>query len=127
MRNGSRVRLSLLAILVLVLGASGCRSAADRRAGERATAEAEHQARETTLTSATLETGHDDEHAAALLSAEKDEYRGTLRRRLDRLDGRRERLRQDLDALDRTTADDWAALKARIDRELREREEGGTP
>ena len=80
------------------------------------------------------------EHAEAITSARNEqlEYRGKLQAALDELDAkrrvakkrgdvhvkaveaRRDVLRHHLDALDRTTDTEWAALKARIDRDLKD-------
>lgn len=70
--------------------------------------------------------------------SEQLEYRGKLQKALDELDAkrreakkrgaihvkavdaRRDVLKHDLDAIDRTTDNEWAATKAKIDRDLRE-------
>jgi hypothetical protein len=129
-----------LVVLVVALASAACRtSAADQSAARRATAEAEEKASETTLTSAAIEPR---EEALAdvdgALREQQLDYRRRLQSALDALDAgradakkrgpahakvldaRREVLKRDLDALDRTTAQEWAALKARIDRDLRE-------
>lgn len=80
------------------------------------------------------------EQAEAITTARNEqlEYRANLQSALDRLDkkrreakkrgpshvkaidARREVLKQDLDALDRTTDPQWALLKAKIDRDLKD-------
>jgi hypothetical protein len=82
------------------------------------------------------------EHAEAITTARNEqlEYRAKLQAALDELDhkrrdarkhghghvhvkaidARRELLRHDLDVLDRTTDADWASLKAKIDRDLKD-------
>jgi hypothetical protein len=80
------------------------------------------------------------EHAEAITTARNEqlEYRGKLQSALDALDakrrdakkrgpvhvkaidGKRELLRHDLDVLDRTTDAEWASLKAKIDRDLKD-------
>lgn len=80
------------------------------------------------------------EQAEAITTARNEqlEYRGDLQSALDRLDkkrreakkrgpsyvkaidARREVLKHDLDALDRTTDGEWASLKAKIDRDLKD-------
>lgn len=131
---GRRVPLHALALVVAsaVVAAAGC-----RRAGGDAhvTAEAEERAGEATLTSGVLDTpGADvDPHARD----ERADYRARLEAALDALDarrpdavrrgaayvaaleGRRDVLKSDLEALDRATDLDWAALRARVDRDLR--------
>lgn len=102
------------------------------RADERR-AEAQEEARE----------AHDRalrEHAEAITSARNEqlEYRGKLQSALDRLDvkrretkkrgqvhlkaldAKRDVLKHDLDALDRTADSEWASLKAKIDRDLKD-------
>lgn len=134
----------LTAVVLLALVAGGCRrSAAEQRAADRATAEAEERASETRITSAPIMAGEGVRAAVGdALHAQQLEYRERLQRALDALDarraeakrrsaahlklldGRREVLKHHLDALDGTTDEDWAALKARIDRDLREQGSG---
>jgi hypothetical protein len=120
----------------------------ERREAERATSEAEQRASETSLTSATLEGADEAREAeddalrerADMMAAVRREqltYRATIREALDALDAdlsaeegggvggrgdprvaRREALKEDLLALDASTGQDWATLKARIDRHL---------
>jgi hypothetical protein len=86
------------------------------------------------------------EHAEAITTARNEqlEYRGKLQQALDQLDAKRgeakkrgqghkvidahrEVLKHDLDALDRTTDTEWASMKAKIDRDLKElKDHGGT-
>lgn len=136
-----RIRSSLvLPALLSALVAGGCRgSAGERRAGERATAEAEETASETTITNAVIAPLDDTRVTVSdAVREQRDEYRAKLQAALDALDakradakrrgtahlklleGRRDVLKHHLDALDRTTDQDWAALKAGIDRDLRE-------
>lgn len=120
----------VLALFPFVL--CGCRAdAGERRAAEQATRDAERiaeQTAETTLASATIEIdalrGEQRDYAARLVAA-LDELDRDARRRGTSVKGivaRRETLKGHLDAIDRTTAADWAALKAKIDRDL---ERGG--
>jgi hypothetical protein len=80
------------------------------------------------------------EQAEAITTARNEqlEYRGKLQSALDRLDkkrveakkrgpshvkaidARREVLKHDLDAIDRTADTEWASLKAKVDRDLKE-------
>ena len=87
------------------------------------------------------------ERAEAITTARNEQlaYRGKLQAALDQLDAnrreakkrghgsvhvkavdaRRELLKHDLDALDRTTDTEWASLKAKIDRDLKDHAAGG--
>lgn len=120
---------------------------AERRASERATALAEDIAEETSLTSAAVaddaseRASRERERAeiVAALRLEQSDYRRRLQRALDHLDesiarplgastrraartrelrARRDLLKGDLDALNRSTAQDWATLRARVERDL---------
>lgn len=133
-------RVGLVCVLVL---AASCRRDEARREAERATEAAEKIAEavsETTVTAA--EIPGREEHLDTL-RIEHDEYRRKLRGALDALDheakqharrgaghtkviaGRRETLKHHLDAIDRSTREDWAALKAKIDRDLDTEAAGG--
>ena len=126
------------ALAVAVAGA-GChgRSASVRRASDQATAEAEAKAQETTITSAELDqtaagartTGDDEMNAAFRL--ERSDYRERLQVALDQLDRavlrtrpsrdlrtRRAVLKSDLDAIERSTEQDWATLRTKLERDL---------
>jgi hypothetical protein len=122
-------------------------SAAARRASDRATAQAEEKAQEASLTSATLEADAQastdealrarDELIAAFL-LEQSDYRSRLQRALDQLDAeirharparrgegrvrdlraRRNLLKADLQAVDRSTEQDWATLRTKVERDL---------
>lgn len=146
-----RSKVAVLAALSLLVLASGCRR---REAEERANAQAEHIAQETTLTSGEIERdeGTDEtlrKRAEDLAAFRRDqiEIQGQLQKDIDHIDaevaslrsaieargpaashddsarlhallGRRELLKQDLDAMDRSTADDWPRLKSRISHDL---------
>jgi hypothetical protein len=137
-RRCAAVGLALLA--GTALGAGGCRTRDRREAGARATAEAEAKAQEVTTTSAAFELPpaalDAGDEALATLRDEQSEYRAKLEAELDAIDARlrsvpakrraadpsfrrRAALKKHLDALDRSTAQDWPALKAKIDRDLR--------
>jgi hypothetical protein len=126
----------ILAFTAILAATSSCRTRTeqDRRATEEA--EAKAQASTTTLTSATVDASEDDaEHV--MLRREQLVYRARLEVALDALDhallkartharagkikelqGRRETLKHHVDAIDRSTAQDWASVKAAIDRDL---------
>lgn len=130
----------LLALAGSVASGLGCRtSAAERRASQRATAEAEEKASETTLTSAAIEpAGETLTDVDSALREQQSDYKKRLSEALDALDARRAQakrrgeahvklldarrdvLKHDLESVDRTSDQEWAALKARIDRDLRE-------
>lgn len=162
-RPSSFVVSTALAVCVGVLGA-GCdrRSDAERRASERATANAEEIAQETTITSAAFDAdggsaeersqgaaaGDADAQRArgemvAAFRLEQSDYRARLEGALNQLDKavarakpngarhgtageartrelreRRARLKADLEAVDRSTEQDWATLRTRIERDL---------
>ncbi len=137
---GVALRPTNVALLaVSVLAAAGCRPSAEQRADRRATTEAEEKASEATITSAVLASA--EQPLARSVDARRDQqlaYRARLQDALDALDARRadekrrgpahlraldarrDVLKHDLDALDRTNDQDWVVLKARIDRDLRE-------
>lgn len=119
--------------LALLLLAPACRDRDEERSlAARATAEAEEKAQETTLTSATLEAP--DAKALEDLRAEQGDYRTRVVAELDALDRvardrrsharraavekRRDRLKQDLAAIDVATEATWPAARAAIDRDL---------
>lgn len=148
------MRRSPALFLVLVVSAleSGCRSRreAERQDGDQATAEAEEQAREVTLTGATLD-AKDDARAAdesarratdevvGAFRLEQADYRKRLQRAIGSIESRemsadgtdkkasdttrelrirRDLLKSDLEALDRSTEPDWATLRNKIERDL---------
>lgn len=123
--------------LALVVAAGGCHGTSDSE--RRATTEAEQQASETTITNAVIDASESVEaDALAETRRQQLEYRYRLQTALDQLDTRRKDakkrgadhvklvdarravLRKDLDALDSSNDDDWASLKQKIDRDLRE-------
>ncbi len=138
-----RKSLSTFGMIALLCVLASCRKA--RTDEERRVTEvAEEKAQATTLTSAVLEAGVDDEARTQALRSEQLAYRDRLTSALDELDrdlakaradarqgkgredhlnqlrGRRETLKQHLDAIDRSTAQNWAALKATIDRDFQD-------
>ena len=135
------MRRTFLAFALLL--AASCRRDEARRESDRATEAAEKIAEavsETTLTSADVPA---NEERLDTLRIEHDEYRRKLASALDVLDhaskqhgrrgpghakmiaGRRETLKHWLDAIDRSTREDWPALKAKIDRDLEPELAGG--
>jgi hypothetical protein len=141
-RSHLRPTSTALALAIAVLGV-GChgRSASARHESDRATAEAEAKAQEVTLTSAELEspaadarssartTGDDEMNAAFRL--EQSDYRSRLQVALDQLDRavlrtrpsrdlrtHRALLKADLDAVERSTEQDWATLRTKLERDL---------
>jgi len=134
----------VVSVMATALVSGACRKSAaeERREADQATMEAEQKASETSLTSAEVGEAQDRalrEQAEAITTARNEqlEYRGKLQAALDELDvkrreakkrgpsyvkgvdARREVLKHHLDALDRTTDTEWAALKAKIDRDLK--------
>lgn len=130
-----------LAALALV---GACRTSAEQKQRE-ATEAAEEGARETTLTSGTIEvdagaTGdalRARSEAIVAFRREQSEYRAKIRERLDDveqelgrarakhrgrvvsdLEATRADLASDLQAIDRSTEADWATLRPRLDRAL---------
>lgn len=130
-----------------LLAAAGCQkdSAAARRASAEATAEAEEKAQEVSLTSATMEPEADAQNASgeamrandeliAAFRLEQSDYRSRLQRTLDQLDAevrhprgarrardlraRRDLLKADLEAVERSTEQDWATLRTKVERDL---------
>jgi hypothetical protein len=147
--RGPSLVIALLLGSMTQLALPGCReSAEDRREAARATAEAEQAASQTTLTSATIDSKDETEaegealreqaEAIVALRLSQRDYRAKLQGALDELDAKRREakqrgaahvaaldarravLKQDLRSLDRTTDQEWAALKAKIDRDLRD-------
>jgi hypothetical protein len=121
-----------VAAMALVLACS--------RSGEeqRATMEAEQRASQISTTSADV-ASRSQTDTVVVTRREQLQYRGKLAGALDDLDakrddarkrggavrvaaidGRRELLRNDLDALDRTTDAEWGGLKVKIERDLGE-------
>ena len=120
------------------------RSAGARRESDRATAAAEAMAQQATITSAEVDasaTSGGDETSAAF-RLEQSDYRRRLQVALDQLDravlrsgrsradaapsgrhvhelrSRRALLRSDLEAVDRSTEQDWATLRTKLERDL---------
>jgi len=148
-----------LGLAVLAPAMAGCHGRSDvaRARAEQATAMAEEQAQEASLTSASLdakdqqrEAGEEAQRARGEMIAafrlEQSDYRGRLQHTLDLLDGellhlhrtagaaarderagdlhaRRVLLKADLVAVDRSTEQDWATLRMKVERDL----EAGTP
>jgi hypothetical protein len=135
--------LVAFALAALATATAGCHrtSDAERRQSEQATAEAEEKAaeekaQEASLTSATLDAARDEMNAAFRM--EQSDYRGRLQHALDLLDGevvrarrageprarkndlraRRSLLKDDLVAVDRSTEQDWATLRTKVERDL---------
>lgn len=135
-------RLPLAALAVV----GACRTSAEEKQ-RQATAAAEEEARETTLTSATIDAdagaGANGDALRARSEAivafrrEQSEYRARIRERLDAtdralarartkhgagdvsdLEATRGDLASDLEAIDRSTEEDWATLRPRLDRAL---------
>jgi C4-dicarboxylate-specific signal transduction histidine kinase len=126
--------LALLSALGVAASQAGCRgrSAAARRDADRATAEAETRAQEATITRAQL-TAHgttDDDEMSAAFYLEQSDYRSRLQVALDQLDraighhrsrdlrARRRLLKGDLEAVERSTQQDWATLRTKLERDL---------
>jgi hypothetical protein len=140
--------LATFAVLLCALGVVAAqldcrgRAAEARREADRATVEAEERAQQTTITSAVTERsgpeGARRNEARAELNAafdlERSDYRGRLEVALDQLDravqasrvarrsselrARRRLLKSDLEAVDRSTEQDWAPLRTRLERDL---------
>ena len=143
LRSTSVAALGVLAVAVSVVGCHG-RSASVRREGDLATAEAEAKAHEVTLTSAELDSSGRptglppsgassaaDNEMNAAFRLEQSDYRARLLVRLDQLDravlrarpgsdlrARRALLKSDLDAVNRSTEQDWATLRTKLERDL---------
>jgi hypothetical protein len=142
------IALATLAVLPCALGSAavqlGCRgrTAEARREADRATAFAEERAQQTTITSAATERS-DPEGARryearaelnAAFNLERSDYRARLEVALDQLDravqaprasrrsselrARRRLLKSDLEAVDRSTEQDWAPLRTKLERDL---------
>jgi hypothetical protein len=140
-------RLVLAVSLCAGLAGSGAgcrgRSAAAHQESERATAEAEARAGEATTTSAELSVddaatsvrGPVDSEMAAAFRLEQSDYRNRLQIALDQLDTavrrsargdsrrhdlseQRALLKSDLVAVDRSTEQDWATLRTKLERDL---------
>jgi hypothetical protein len=138
--------LAPLALASAALFAMGCgRSDAERQQQVQATAAAEATAGQASLTSATLAAPTDDDavdassEMIATFRLEQADYRGRLQHgidgveqasasthhvgagdsaRLRDLQARRDLLKADLDALERSTESDWAPTRAKIERDL---------
>ncbi len=142
------VALGLAALGPAMVGCHGSSETARAKA-EQATAKAEEQAQEASLTSATLdakdqqrEAGEEAQRARGEMIAafrlEQSDYRGRLQQALDLLDGelvhahrtgeahngasdlraRRALLKADLVAVDRSTEQDWATLRTKVEHDL---------
>ena len=141
-----------LGLAVLAPAMAGCHGRSDvaRARAEQATAMAEEQAQEASLTSASLdakdqqrEAGEEAQRARGEMIAafrlEQSDYRGRLQQALDLLDGevvrahragesrhartgdlhaRRALLKADLVAVDRSTEQDWATLRTKVEHDL---------
>jgi hypothetical protein len=129
----------LIAVAIML----GCQDReAARRESAKATATAEQIASGETLTSATVERWQGDadggrDPLSAAFRLEQADYRLRLQRALDRLDAelahgkeprdevwleelreRRSLLKADLEAVDRSTHQDWATLRTKVDQDL---------
>ncbi len=137
-------RIAIYIALAALASACSKYTEGQRREATRATAEAERIAgaadvvSTTELTGATLESAEeaardeDRERAAAIeaMRREQDSYRARLRAALTEVEHelvakpspsvrkRRHLLTQDLMSVDRSTAQDWATIRGRIDRDL---------
>jgi hypothetical protein len=132
--------VALLLAAALGAGGAGCRRTdAERRESEKATAAAEERAEAATLTSATLEPDTSARvEAIAAFRHEQADYGARLQLALDVLDkdlaharhggrrteklrdlrARRELLKGDLDLVNRSTGQDWATTRTKLDRDL---------
>jgi len=154
----SRILLVVaLGLAALAPATAGCHGSSDaaRAKSDQATAKAEEQAQEASLTSAMLdakdqqrEAGEEAQRARGEMIAafrlEQSDYRGRLQQALDLLDGelvnahrageapngrasdlraRRALLKADLVAVDRSTEQDWATLRTKVEHDL----DAGTP
>ena len=150
MRRLSIVAAALLATATLVFGCRNAREA-ERREADKATASAEENARESTLTCATLEPSAPDARAndeaalrarnevIAAFRLEQADFRNRLQHALEALDteilrarrasrrnearladlrARRDLLKSDLEAVNRSIEPDWATLRTKVDRDL---------
>ncbi len=132
------IALSIQAVC-LVAVATGCRRRDDEQA--RANAQAERIAQESTVTSGTLdrvdgfdETLRSRAEGLAAFRREELDYRRKLEDEIDALDrrasletdgarkitsvARRDVLVKDIDAVERSTQQDWPSVKAGLDRDL---------